>query len=111
MTALVLVLILLPGWAYLAGIVVATARFAQRRVVAAAEQPPVSVLTPLCGAEAGLEENLRSFADQDYPSVQIVFGARSPTDGALPVARKLIAERPQSDIDRSSSPRGSPAAI
>jgi ceramide glucosyltransferase len=56
------------------------------------------VLKPLYGAEPGLYENLLSFVDQDYPSVQIVFGVRSPDDGALPIARRVIAARPERDI-------------
>ncbi len=105
MTALVFVLILLPVWAYLAGIVVAAARFARRRVAAPPAQPAVSVLKPLYGAEQGLYENLRSFVDQDYPAVQIVFGVRSPNDEALPVVHQLIADRPRSDIALVVDPR------
>ena len=105
MTSLVLALVLLPVWAYLVGTVVAAGRFARRGTDRPRERPPVTVLKPLYGAEPGLYENLRSFVDQDYPELQIVFGVRSAEDGALPVARALIAERPQSDIALVVDPR------
>jgi ceramide glucosyltransferase len=105
MTSLVLGLVLLPVWAYLVGTVVAAARFSRRSTDLAPEKPPVSVLKPLCGAEPGLDENLRSFVDQAYPEFQIVFGVRSPEDDALSVARALIADRPQRDIALVIDPR------
>jgi len=95
---LILALVLLAVWAYLGGTVIAAPRFARRRIALPAEQPPVSVLKPLYGIEPGLHENLLSFVDQDYPTVQIVFGVRSPGDGALPIARRVIAERSDRDI-------------
>lgn len=58
----------------------------------------VTVLKALCGAEPRLYENLRSFCQQDHPDFQIVFGARSPDDPALAVARRLRSEFPQLDI-------------
>ena len=85
-------------WTYLAGTVVAAWRFSRRRVTPPPVQPPVSVLKPLYGAEPELYENLLSFVDQDYPELQIVFGVRSDSDGALPVARRVIAARPGRDI-------------
>src|SRR5262249_57549348 len=51
--------------------------------------PPVTVLKPLCGLEPDLEENLRSFCQQAYPMVQLLFGARSGDDPAVEVARLL----------------------
>ncbi len=98
MTSLVLALALAPVWLYLCGTVAAAAKFARRRVALPQEQPAVSVLKPLHGAEPGLYENLLSFVDQDYPAMQIVFGVRNPDDGALPIARRIIAERPERDI-------------
>ncbi|MBV9551523.1 MAG: bacteriohopanetetrol glucosamine biosynthesis glycosyltransferase HpnI [Alphaproteobacteria bacterium] len=98
MTSVILAFVLVPVWAYLIGAVVAAASFARRRVALDGERPPVSILKPLYGTEPGLEENLRSFIVQDYPALQIVFGVRSPADSALPTARALIAEHPQSEI-------------
>ena len=91
-------LVLLAGWVCLAGQVAAALRFARRPLPSAAEQPAVSVLKPLHGAEPGLYENLRSFVEQDYPDVQLVLGVNHPQDGALDAARELIRDFPEDDI-------------
>lgn len=95
---LVLSLLLVPGWAYLAGTVVAARRFAARRPAAARERPAVSVLKPLHGFEPGLDENLRSFLAQDYREMQIVLGVNDRCDAAIAAARRLIRTAPESDI-------------
>jgi ceramide glucosyltransferase len=77
----------------------------RRRAGAALAPPPVSVLKPLCGAEPGLYENLRSFCDQDYPEFEIVYGAREADDPACEVARRLIAERPDLPMRLVVDPR------
>ncbi|HEX4266895.1 MAG TPA: bacteriohopanetetrol glucosamine biosynthesis glycosyltransferase HpnI, partial [Steroidobacteraceae bacterium] len=61
--------------------------------------PPLTILKPLCGAEASLYENLRSFCEQDYPEFQIVFGVLDPADAALSVVERLVAEFPSLPID------------
>jgi ceramide glucosyltransferase len=55
---------------------------------------PVTVLKPLCGAEPGSYEYLRSFLQQDYPDFQIVFGVRDPADPACAIVERLMAEFP-----------------
>jgi len=94
----VIAVILAPAWAYLVGTAVAAVRFARRAAPSGPEPPPVSLLKPLHGAEPGLYENLRSFAQQDYPVVQMVLGVNDANDGALPVVQALIRDLPASDI-------------
>ena len=58
-------------------------------------QPPLTVLKPLCGAEPGLYEHLRSFCQQDYPQFQIVFGVHDAADPALLVVQRLVQQFPE----------------
>jgi ceramide glucosyltransferase len=58
----------------------------------ACERPAISILKPLCGAEPHLLEGLRSFARQDYPQLQIVFGVRDAADPAIEVVRQVQRE-------------------
>lgn len=71
----------------------------------AARLPAVTVLKPLCGAEPGLYENLRSFCQQNYPEFQIVFGVCDPNDPALRVVERLVAEFPKLPVDVVIDPR------
>jgi len=83
--------------------------------------PAVTLMKPLHGAEPGLEENLRSFYEQDYfglaalqthvseqahvsearhgaptsVAVEFLFCARTEEDAGLAVARRVAAEYPQ----------------
>jgi ceramide glucosyltransferase len=75
-------------------------RFAKSPLPQAMSFPGVTVLKPLHGAEAGLEENLNSFCRQDYPGpVQIVFGVRDAADPAVDTVRRLQAALPAADIE------------
>lgn len=98
-------LVLVLTWAYLVGSTAAALRFARRSIAVAAEQPPVSVLKPLHGAEPGLYGNLRTFVEQDYPKMQVVFGVRRGADAALPVAEELARNYPERDIAVVVNPR------
>jgi ceramide glucosyltransferase len=84
---------------YTAAAIACSAHFARRERETAGQQPPVTILSPLYGAEPQLEENLRSFADQRYPDVQIVFGVAHADDPALPIARAVQAAFPDRRID------------
>jgi ceramide glucosyltransferase len=53
---------------------------------------PISVLKPLHGLDEGLEENLRTFFEQDYPAYEILFAARREDDAGLKLARRLSRE-------------------
>jgi ceramide glucosyltransferase len=87
---------LISSTGFLILVVVAAIRFRLRaRPAAPSSFPPVSVLKPLCGLEPNLEDNLRSFFDQDYPQFELIFGARGPADPALAVARALHQRYPQ----------------
>ncbi len=68
-------------------------------------QPPVTVLKPLCGAEPGLYEHLRSFCQQQYAPFQIVFGTLDAADPALAVVARLIEEFPDLPIDTVVDPQ------
>ena len=56
--------------------------------------PPISVLKPLAGVDEGLEENLRTFFEQQYGDFEILFAVRNPKDPAIAVAEKLRASYP-----------------
>ena len=90
--------VLLPAWGYLIGAAVAVLGFVQRRLPAVPDGPGVAVLKPLHGDEPGLYENLRSFAEQDYPVLQLVMGVNDSEDGALAAARALMCDLPSRDI-------------
>ena len=85
----------------------------RRTATSAVGMPAVTVLKPLCGAEPGLYENLRSFCEQRHPQFQLVFGVRDPADPALAVVRRLTAEFPSLPIDVVVNPQqhGSNAKI
>ena len=56
--------------------------------------PPVSVLKPIYGIDRELEENLRSFCEQDYPDFQIVFSLQRENDPARPMLEALCEDYP-----------------
>jgi ceramide glucosyltransferase len=93
--------ILLSAAAAAYAIAVLVADLPRRRSWPAAEDgatPPVTILKPLCGAEPGLYENLRSFCNQTYPRFQIVFGVADSADPAVDVVQRLRREFTDVDI-------------
>jgi ceramide glucosyltransferase len=79
-------------------VVSAAARFGlrRRREDRQAKQseflPPVSMLKPMHGTEPGMERNLETFFEQEYPEFELLFCARHETDEGLRLARR-VAER------------------
>lgn len=73
-------------------------RTAMRATPSGNVQPPVSILKPICGMEADLTANLRSFCEQDYRDYQIVFGVRDANDPAIPVIEQIMSDYPGRDI-------------
>ena len=61
-------------------------------------QPPVSILKPVCGLDPDMNENLRSFCEQEYPEFQVIFGLRDENDPAVPTIRKIMDDYPGRDI-------------
>jgi ceramide glucosyltransferase len=57
----------------------------------------VSVLKPLHGTEGGLERNIESFFEQDYPEFELLFCARHETDAGLRLARRVGERYPHVD--------------
>ena len=87
-----LAVLLTGSLVYCVLIMVAARRFLSARPPAPGDQPPVSLLKPLCGHDDGLEENLRSFFVQDYPEYEVLLGVHRADDPAVPVAEKIMRE-------------------
>jgi len=96
-TVSVILLLLLAGaLVYSALSVVAAIRYlGAPSPPVATMQEPMSVLKPLAGLDEGLEENLRSFFEQDYPNFEIILAARFESDPCVPLVRRLCAEYPE----------------
>lgn len=56
--------------------------------------PPLSLFKPLHGVDPGLEAYLTSFFQQDYPTYEILFCARSLEDPGMKIARGMAARFP-----------------
>ncbi len=59
------------------------------------ETPSVTLLKPLCGAEAETYDCLRSFCDQDYPEFEVIFGVADLNDPVVAIVERLKQEFPQ----------------
>jgi len=97
--ALTVELAAIASLGYTAAAIAASVHFGRREREASDAQPPVTLLVPLHGAEPLLEENLRAFAEQDYPNVQLVLGVARADDPALPIAQRVAAALPERRID------------
>ena len=82
-------------------VIAAAVRFGVRKRrddrAAAAFLPAVSVLKPLHGTEPGMERNLETFFEQEYPEFELLFCARHETDEGLRLARRVGERYPGVD--------------
>ncbi|MEO7142425.1 MAG: bacteriohopanetetrol glucosamine biosynthesis glycosyltransferase HpnI [Bryobacteraceae bacterium] len=92
--ACVLAALLAGSLVYCVLVMVAVRRYLAVRPPPLAAHEPVSILKPLHGLDPGLEDNLRTFFTQDYPSFEILFNVRSLADAAAGVVEKLQCEFP-----------------
>ncbi|MEO8596322.1 MAG: bacteriohopanetetrol glucosamine biosynthesis glycosyltransferase HpnI [Candidatus Solibacter sp.] len=74
--------------------IVAAVRYRAVRPAPLLEDLPVSILKPLAGIDDGLEDNLRTFFEQDYAWFEILLAVRSPQDPAIAVVERLRTQFP-----------------
>jgi len=72
--------------------IIAAFRYLSVHPPAMASPEPVSILKPLSGLDLGLEANLRTFFEQDYPAFEILFAVRDAGDPAVAIVEKLQNE-------------------
>jgi len=92
--ALILLAMLIGSMAFCVLTVAAGVQYRSVRPAAPASYPPISVLKPLAGVEEGLEENLRTFFEQQYPAFEILFAVRESNDPAAAVVERLRKQFP-----------------
>lgn len=72
--------------------IIAAWRYLSAAQPVAVNAQPISILKPLAGLDLGLESNLRTFFEQDYPSFEVLFAVRAEDDPAVVVVQKLQRE-------------------
>jgi ceramide glucosyltransferase len=92
--AAVLLALVAGSFVYCLLVVVAARRYLAARPPRLLRAVPISMLKPLHGLDEGLEENLRSYFQQDYPEFEILFAVREAGDPAIAVVEKLRREFP-----------------
>jgi ceramide glucosyltransferase len=75
--------------------IVAAARYLAVRPEPLRHPTAISILKPLHGVDEGLEENLRSFFEQDYQEFEILAAVRHAADPAGPIFESLQREFPR----------------
>lgn len=81
--------------AYCVLAILAAASYRRSGAARLGEFPPVSVLRPMSGDRDNTEAGLRAVFEQDYPEFEVILGAATEDDAAVPIARRLMAEHPE----------------
>jgi ceramide glucosyltransferase len=94
--AIVLAAILAGSLVYCILIVIASRRYLRASSPSRDREGavPLSILKPLAGIDDGLEQNLRTFFDQEYPEFELLFAVREAHDPAVKIVEKLHKEFP-----------------
>src|SRR5579859_6222966 len=101
MTAIIttiLAVLLTGSLVYCILVMIASWRYLSVKPSPAVSTPPISVLKPLCGRDEGLEDNLRSFFEQDYPVFELLFAVHRADDPAVAVVEKIKSEYGSIDV-------------
>jgi ceramide glucosyltransferase len=94
-----LLLALVPGAAYwIIAWIAVRAHLRAHPQPAATFTPLVSVLKPICGADATSYENFASFCRQDYPNFEVLFGVREADDPAIAIIERIRRDFPNLSI-------------
>jgi ceramide glucosyltransferase len=87
-------LLLLGCWTYAVLAIIAAERYRRHPQPATAPSSGISILKPLAGMDDGLEDNLRSYFEQDYAPMELLFAVRTADDAPAQVVRALAAQYP-----------------
>ncbi len=90
--AYLLAALLLGSLVYCVLVIVAVGKYRAVRPSPQATFPAISILKPLEGLDEGLESNLRTFFEQDYPNYEILFATRTSDDPAYALVNRLGRE-------------------
>lgn len=90
--SVLLLLILAGSLVYSFLQIIAVRRYLAVKPPALRNPEPISILKPLSGLDLGLESNLRTFFQQDYPAFEILFAVRHENDPAIDVVVRLQRE-------------------
>jgi len=89
-----LLLLVTGSLVYCVLVVVAAVRYRRVRPPEPREQPPISILRPLAGVDEGIEENLASFFEQDYPDFEMLLAVASAADPVVGIVERIRARYP-----------------
>ena len=93
---LIAVLVTLGCWVYCVLAIAAAVRHKRAcRPRAPGTPTAISILKPLAGLDEGLEDNLRSYFEQDYGEFELLFAVRHEWDPAAGLVRQLMREYPE----------------